>query len=169
MWIPVNGTYPHVAALGAWLAGPEMYHHTFYQAFWHTAGTGWGLVADLVPLSLAGLLLAWRWRQDPATSDHFRGLRLLTPPAAITGRCTAAPSPACFTAPTRDPPRQKHHPRARRVRVFPYHRQPGTPASPPRLAPCSSKSPSADRPPSSSIPRASMSRSSTPKSAVIGY
>jgi len=79
MWIPVNGTYPHVAALSAWLAGPEMYHHTFYQAFWHTAGTGWGLVADLVPLSLAGLLLAWRWRQDPATGDHLRGLRLLTP------------------------------------------------------------------------------------------
>jgi Type IV secretion-system coupling protein DNA-binding domain len=79
MWIPVNGTYPHVGVLSAWLAGPEMYHHTFYEAFWHTAGTGWGLAADLVPLSFAGLLLAWRWRQDPSTGDHLRGLRLLTP------------------------------------------------------------------------------------------
>ena len=57
MWIPINGTYPHVGAVNAWLADPEMYRHTFYQAFWHTAGNGWGLVADLVPLSLAGLLL----------------------------------------------------------------------------------------------------------------
>jgi hypothetical protein len=79
MWIPLDGAYPHLGEASAWLAGPEMYHHTFYQAFWHTAGTGWGLVADLVPLSLAGLLLAWRWRQDPATGDHLRGLRLLTP------------------------------------------------------------------------------------------
>ena len=79
MWIPINGTYPRVAALSAWLASPAMYHHTFYQAFWHTAGTGWGLAADLVPLSLAGLLLAWRWRQNPASGDHLRGLRLLTP------------------------------------------------------------------------------------------
>jgi hypothetical protein len=40
MWIPVNGTYPRVGTLRAWLAGSEMYHHTFDQAFCHTAGTG---------------------------------------------------------------------------------------------------------------------------------
>jgi hypothetical protein len=29
MWIPLHGTYPHVRAFSAWLAGPEMYRHTF--------------------------------------------------------------------------------------------------------------------------------------------
>jgi hypothetical protein len=79
MWMPLHGTYPQIGTLSAWLAGPEMYRHTFYQAVWHTAGNGWGLVADLAPLSLGGLLIMWRWRHDPATGDHLRGLRLLTP------------------------------------------------------------------------------------------
>jgi hypothetical protein len=79
MWIPTGGAYPRLGPLNAWLAGPAMYRHTFYQAFWHTAGSGWGLLADLVPAGLACLLIGWRWRQDPASGDHLRGLRLLTP------------------------------------------------------------------------------------------
>jgi Type IV secretion-system coupling protein DNA-binding domain len=79
IWIPFNGVYPRLADARAWLAGPEMYRHTFYEAFWHAAGSGWGLAADFVPISLAVLLIAWRWRQDPTNGDHLRGLQLLTP------------------------------------------------------------------------------------------
>jgi Type IV secretion-system coupling protein DNA-binding domain len=79
MWIPLNGAYPHLAEISAWLNGPEMYRHTCDETCWHAASNGWGLAADLVPISRAALLVAWRWRQDPAGGDHLRGLRLLTP------------------------------------------------------------------------------------------
>src|SRR5215471_3157093 len=80
-WIGIrfNGVQLRLDAASVWLAGPELYRHTFYQAFRHAAGNGWGLAADLAPLSLAVLLVVWRWRQDPESGDHLRGLRPLTP------------------------------------------------------------------------------------------
>ena len=67
IWIPLGGIYPRLRDAGAWLAGPEMYRHTFYQAFWHAAGSGWGLAADLVPISLAVLPVSYTHLTLPTT------------------------------------------------------------------------------------------------------
>jgi len=77
--IPFDGVHLRLDAASAWLADRGLYGHTFFQAFYHTATNGWGLAVDLIPLSLVAGLVAWRLRQDPATGDHLRGLRLLTP------------------------------------------------------------------------------------------
>lgn len=80
-WIDIrfNGVQLRLDAASAWLAGPELYRYTFYQAFYHAATNGWGLAIDLVPLSLVAALVAWRLGQDPAGGEHLRGLQLLTP------------------------------------------------------------------------------------------
>ncbi|HJU09383.1 MAG TPA: type IV secretion system DNA-binding domain-containing protein, partial [Candidatus Binataceae bacterium] len=79
IWMPLNGGWVQLPDAAAWLNGPDMYQHSFYQAFWYTAGHGWGLMAGLIPLSLVALLVGWRFRHDSKDSEHIRGLRLLTP------------------------------------------------------------------------------------------
>jgi Type IV secretion-system coupling protein DNA-binding domain len=77
--IPLDGAFVTVQAASEWLNGPQVYHHSFSQAFRHVVtGTAWGLVVDLLPVSFVAILIAWRWRQDPNGSDHLRGLRLVT-------------------------------------------------------------------------------------------
>jgi len=80
-WIGIrfNGVQLRLDAASAWLAGPELYRHTFYQAFYHAATNGWGLAIELVPLSLVAALIGWRLGQNPAGGEHLRGLQLLTP------------------------------------------------------------------------------------------
>jgi len=77
--IPFNGVHLRLDTASAWLAGPGLYRHTFYQAFYHAATNGWGLAIDLIPLSFVVLLIGWRVRQHPAGGDHLRGLQLLAP------------------------------------------------------------------------------------------
>jgi Type IV secretion-system coupling protein DNA-binding domain len=77
--IPINGQYFWLEQATNWLNGPAVYQHSFYTWFWYAAWHGWGLMADLVPLSIAAGLIAWRWQQEPDRSDHLRGLRLIAP------------------------------------------------------------------------------------------
>jgi type IV secretory pathway TraG/TraD family ATPase VirD4 len=77
--IPLGDTYYPLAIASAWLSGPQVYRTDFYNACWYAARHGWGLAADLVPLSFVALLMRWRWRQDTAGGEHLRGMRLLTP------------------------------------------------------------------------------------------
>jgi hypothetical protein len=80
-WIGIrfNGIQLPLDAARTWLNGPELYRHSFYQAFYHAATNGWGLAIDLIPIGFVGLLIAWRLRQNPSVGDHLRGLQLLTP------------------------------------------------------------------------------------------
>jgi hypothetical protein len=43
-WIGIrfNGVELRLDTVSVWLAGPELYRHSFYQAFYHAATKGWG-------------------------------------------------------------------------------------------------------------------------------
>lgn len=85
--IPFNKVFIRIDAAQTFLT--SLYGHTFYQAFYHVATTGWGLAIDLVPFGLIAGLIRWRLRQNPASGDYLRGLRLLSPEEhnrALSGR-----------------------------------------------------------------------------------
>jgi type IV secretory pathway TraG/TraD family ATPase VirD4 len=76
--LPVGGSWYPLNTLSDWLSGPQLYRHTFGEAFWHLAMGSYGLGTDLIPLSLVGLLIMWRWRHRPDGLEHIRGLQLVS-------------------------------------------------------------------------------------------